>query len=221
MNTSLSTGCRESSSIGELPGEAPRSEVFHGTMTNALGASWLPKMDMPRAFPPGTEVNLAPSSVVACASSVSPCASSFFGCGLSACACASSVFVCDSLVFSSGARIFVCACSACPCGDSVFLCAAVRPLDFWLLGLSSASATAVASSRNNNMYRLMASPVGVRGCEGPQSIWKHWDRPERVGCTLRNAPARTDNLQDTGRTEWQGFCAHSENRQTAPEPPHN
>src|SRR5512133_2087081 len=203
MNTSLSTGCRESSSIGELPGEAPRSEAFHGTMTNALGASWLPKMDMPRAFPPGTEVNLAPSSVVACASSGSPCAAFFFGCVSSTCACASSVFFCDSLASSPGARIFVCACSAsaCPCAASVFLCAAVPPLDFRLLGLSSASATAVVSSNTNNMYRLMASPVGVRGCEGPQSIWKHRDRLEQVGCTLRNAQARTDNLQDTGRTE--------------------
>ena len=39
MNTSLSTGACESSSIVEMPSELPSSELFQGTMTSAFGAS--------------------------------------------------------------------------------------------------------------------------------------------------------------------------------------
>ena len=47
MNTSLSTGCTESSSSRDSPGMSPISEPFHGTMTSDFGASWLPRIEMP------------------------------------------------------------------------------------------------------------------------------------------------------------------------------
>ena len=50
MNTSLSTARMRVSSARETPMPAPISEPFHGTMTSDFGASWLPRIDMPRAF---------------------------------------------------------------------------------------------------------------------------------------------------------------------------
>src|SRR2546429_5280894 len=63
-------------------------------------------MDMPSAFPPGTDVNFASSSVFGCASSVCIFASSFF---------ASSFF---------GSGVFACDFAACPRAAFVFGCAA-------------------------------------------------------------------------------------------------
>src|SRR4249920_1524162 len=47
MNTSLSTGCVESSSSFEMLGASPSSEVFHGTSASDFGESSLPSTDMP------------------------------------------------------------------------------------------------------------------------------------------------------------------------------
>src|SRR4029077_9702893 len=47
MNTSLSTGCVESSSSFERLGASPSSEVFHGTSASDFGESSLPSTDMP------------------------------------------------------------------------------------------------------------------------------------------------------------------------------
>src|SRR5688500_11868372 len=47
MNTSRSTGCVASSSRREMPGVSPSCELFQGTITSDLGASSLPRIDMP------------------------------------------------------------------------------------------------------------------------------------------------------------------------------
>src|SRR5262245_50761482 len=47
MNTSLSTGCVESSSSFERLGASPSSEDFHGTSASDFGESSLPSTDMP------------------------------------------------------------------------------------------------------------------------------------------------------------------------------
>src|SRR6187455_1736307 len=47
MNTSLSTGCMESSSSFEMLGASPSCEVFHGTSASDVGESSLPSTDMP------------------------------------------------------------------------------------------------------------------------------------------------------------------------------
>src|SRR5688572_18563468 len=47
MNTSRSTGCVASSSSREMPGVSPSCELFQGTITSDLGASSLPRIDMP------------------------------------------------------------------------------------------------------------------------------------------------------------------------------
>src|SRR5215813_14245187 len=71
MNTSLSTGSLESSSIGEMPTEPPGSELFQGTMTSDLALpdcpGWTcpdcrcrPSVPLPSASVPVTSV-LAPS----------------------------------------------------------------------------------------------------------------------------------------------------------------
>ena len=47
MNTSLSTGCVESSSSFEMLGASPSCEAFYGTSASDVGESSLPSTDMP------------------------------------------------------------------------------------------------------------------------------------------------------------------------------
>src|SRR5262249_22099110 len=157
-------------------------------------------MDMPSALASGTEVSFAPSAVFACVPSVCSCGSSVFAWGSSVPCCTGSVFAC--------ARSFNL------CAVAVLFCAASASLACWVLGLSAASATQLVSNSANNRCRLMASPFCLCGCEGRRSIFGRQCYPERAGCMPRNGPARTGSPRDTGRTEWQDFCAHNENQQT-------
>src|SRR5262245_54417419 len=70
-------------------------------------------------------------------------------------------------------------------------------------------------------FRLSASPVGFRGYEGRQSIWRLRCRSGQAGCTLHNARARRRNRRGTGRREWQGSCGHNGNRGTVLRLPHS
>src|SRR4029450_13295579 len=86
MNTSLSMGCLESSSIVEMSSDLPISDLLQGTMTRDLGASWLPRTDMP-------EITLSFSGVVF-ATSVGACVSTVAGCAASVCFGVAGAFAC-------------------------------------------------------------------------------------------------------------------------------
>src|SRR5438034_3960173 len=159
-------------------------------------------MDMPSAFPPGTDFNFPSLSVC-----VSACVSACFSSG---CFCAASLF-------GGGASRRTSTCCSWSC-EALFCCARTA------VGATAKTASNIQRTLLHLAWEIIVSllsPFGFLDCEGRQSIWRLRCRPEQSGCTPRNAPARTCNRRDTGRTELQGSCAQSESLRTVPESPHN
>src|SRR6266487_4020701 len=94
-------------------------------------------MDMPSAFPPGTDVNFPSSSVFDCASSV--------------------CFFVSSLLASC---VFACGFSVCPCAASVFGCAAC------CASTAAGTKASTPSKIQRTLVFLIAPPVFLRDCEG-------------------------------------------------------
>src|SRR5438105_2931078 len=178
-------------------------------------------MDMPSAFPPGTEITFPSLSVCVCAggSSVCFCAASVFGCAFSASCCARTAVGAAAKTTSNikqtilknspprrggvarSAGVVSPAKSACRSDHPV--CAASVASHLFIV----AQPLLLCEEGNVGATFVWVLISSLLDCEGRQSIWRRRRRPERSGCTPRNAPARTCSRRDTGRTEWQGSCA--------------